>query len=40
MNLNVSVKYEFYIVLYVIFLENIFIYFNKNMEPFNEIYSP
>lgn len=37
MDLIFSVKYDnFHIVFYVAFIKSIFIYFNKNMEPFNE----
>lgn len=36
-DLIVSVKYgDFSLVFYVVFLEDIFIYFNKNVEPLNE----
>lgn len=37
MDLIISVKYgNFHIVFYVVFIKDIFIYFNENMEPFNE----
>lgn len=39
MNLNVLYNTNF-TLSFVIFLENIFIYLNKNMESSNETYSP
>lgn len=36
MDLIVFVKYNFHTDFYVVFIEKIFIFFNKNTEPFND----